>query len=196
MKNKKKQLIKGIMLSTVLGLGWGVTVDISHAAGNEFFQIEEAPEWSSEKEYVKGDIVTYNGVRYLARFDKPAAWGGYYIPNRSFFWKVLDAPEWSREKSYMLDDIITYKGNKYRARGLMSWSSHPAVNWKSLETIEWSSHPAISVNWQSLDALEWSSEKRYNKYDIVTYKGVEYSATGLTLDDEPNKSMMWEVNTH
>ncbi|PEN81028.1 hypothetical protein CN553_29280 [Bacillus cereus] len=58
---------KGIVLATVLGLGWSVAGDISHAEGNGVSQIEETPEWDLEKRYVKGDIVTYNEKQYEAQ---------------------------------------------------------------------------------------------------------------------------------
>ncbi|PEN85319.1 hypothetical protein CN553_26930, partial [Bacillus cereus] len=101
--------------STVLGLGWNVAGDLSHAAGNGISQIEETPEWSAEKTYNIGEIVTYKAIRYEARFNNLT---GVLKPNRFASWKVLNVPEWSSKKIYWTDDTVTYNGIEYRATDL------------------------------------------------------------------------------
>ncbi|WP_179871728.1 carbohydrate-binding protein [Bacillus cereus] len=126
MKNKKKQWIKGIMLSTFLGLGWSITGDISHAAGKEISQIEVTPEWIAEKTYNIGDIVTYKGIQYVAQqFSKGNK------PNANWQWKSVNGyiPKWHRHKTYEKGDIVTYKGIQYVAQ-CDAVGEQPDVNWQ------------------------------------------------------------------
>ncbi|PEN88565.1 hypothetical protein CN553_23435 [Bacillus cereus] len=62
MKNKKKQMRKGIVLAITLGSGWNIAGDLSHATGNELSQIQIIVEWDEHKLYDKGDTVTYKGT--------------------------------------------------------------------------------------------------------------------------------------
>lgn len=77
-------------------------------------------EWSATKIYTGGEIVTYKGKQYKAKWwtqgDKPDE-SGAYGP-----WEELSDPsdpsssEWSDGKIYVADDIVTYQGTKYKAK--------------------------------------------------------------------------------
>ncbi|PEN75393.1 hypothetical protein CN553_31785, partial [Bacillus cereus] len=111
MKNKRKQIGQGIMLATVLGLGWGVAGDISHAAGNEGSQKQEAPKWTEQTLYKSGDIVSYEGTAYemiyfSSKGDRPDV--------TSSKWKVRGMlARWDSIGFYFKGDSVTYKGKKY-----------------------------------------------------------------------------------
>ncbi|PEN95267.1 hypothetical protein CN553_16775 [Bacillus cereus] len=102
MKTKKKQLIKGIMLSTVLGLGWIVAGDISQAAGHGLSQEEETPQWNEQALYKAGNIVSYEGIQYEAQ---DFSWGKQ--PSKTLRWRPLKR-EKKANKSYYSDAILSY----------------------------------------------------------------------------------------
>ncbi|PEN91520.1 hypothetical protein CN553_20915, partial [Bacillus cereus] len=114
MKNKQKQLVKGIILATALGLGWGIAGDISHAADNESSQIQTIKEWNRNTVYTKGAIVTYNEKQYKAKGTVLE-----YSPDEAKD-ELLDVWElftdWKGNKIYDKDAIVTYKGIQYKAK--------------------------------------------------------------------------------
>ncbi|PEN89773.1 hypothetical protein CN553_22480 [Bacillus cereus] len=111
-KNKKKQIGKGIVLATVLGLGWSVAGDISHAAGNELSQIQ-IDNWNEKKLYDKGDIVTYNGIQYEAQYGMCGI-----RPDESWDWKAMNGgiPKRDKKKTYFKGMLVTYERIQYEAK--------------------------------------------------------------------------------
>ncbi|PEN75547.1 hypothetical protein CN553_31705 [Bacillus cereus] len=191
MKNKKKQLIKGIMLLTVLGLGWGVAGDISHAVGNELSQGEETPQWDGARSYFKGNIVTYNGIQYEALWDVD----GGKRPDISGRWKQLNGeiPEWSSEKEYFKGDTVIYQGVQYKARCCtLRIKPNESGTWRPMngEISEWEE----KTNYSKDEIPEWNEKKLYKAGDIVTYNGIQYEAqrnyTWGTI--RPGISVKWQ----
>ncbi|WP_179871752.1 hypothetical protein [Bacillus cereus] len=150
MKNKKKQLIKGIMLSTVLGLGWSAAGDISHAAGNELSQIQETAEWKAKREYVKGAKVSYKGTEYQLMWGnlKPQVTEDERTrkimkvvslgPDNHIQWHPIggETPEWSAKRGYLEGAKVSYNRAVYQATKLILGGINPAedsTGWKEIE---------------------------------------------------------------
>ncbi|PEN82387.1 hypothetical protein CN553_28760 [Bacillus cereus] len=148
MKNKKQQWIKGIMLATVLGLGWGVAGDISHAAGTESSQIQGIAAWNEESEYGKGDKVVYNETEYELMWgnvklqDKKDENGKVSLsPDNHIQWKTIGGklPEWNADRGYLEGHKVSYNGTEYQATKLITGGTkpadekgNPATGWKEL----------------------------------------------------------------
>ena len=145
MKHKQKQWIKGLMLSTALGLGVSVAGDISHAAGNEGSQMQIVNEWNKNKLYDKNDIVTYEGVQYkpltLTCVDRPnvtpSQWEVVKVDDR----KNADGiKEWKQQQMYYnIGTIVTYKGVQYEKVSHSYNDSEPGTNdqsWKKVEELK------------------------------------------------------------
>ncbi|WP_179871714.1 carbohydrate-binding protein [Bacillus cereus] len=169
MKNKKKQLIKGIMLSTVLGLGWSVVGDVSHAAGNE---ISQTAEWNKKIKYVKGDIVTYNGIQYVTQ---QSICG--FSPDEIDVWKPMNGakPGWNAKEGYAKGDKVLYNGTIYE----LMWGT---IIGKS---------PDEYIYWKIMSGKipKWSEQRGYVEGEKVTYDDSEYQATELILGGKkPNES--------
>ncbi|WP_309411839.1 carbohydrate-binding protein [Bacillus cereus] len=174
MKNKKKQWIKGMMLTTALGLGVSVASDISHAAGNRLSQIAEIKEWNEKKAYDEGEIVTYNGIQYEAQHSTHG-----HKPDESWRWKPLNGatPEWNEKKAYDEGEIVTYNGIQYEAQ-------HSTHGHK----------PDESWRWKPLNGAtpEWNEKKAYDEGEIVTYNGIQYEAQHSTHGHKPDESWRWK----
>ncbi|PEN93846.1 hypothetical protein CN553_18200 [Bacillus cereus] len=132
MKNKQKQLIKGIMLSTVLGLGWGIAGDISHAAGNESYPIQTIQKWEEKTFYKKGSIVTYKGLQYQANYPIH-----FFSPDDHDLivddaWELFT--DWKGNKIYDKDAIVTYKGLQYKSKlpGTGGIAPDKSLRWEKL----------------------------------------------------------------
>lgn len=70
--------------------------------------------WMKESIYVEGDIVTYKGINYRAKW-----WNKGAVPDVSDVWEAINDPgnqQWSKEKVYVLGDIVIYNGVTYRAK--------------------------------------------------------------------------------
>ncbi|PEN74376.1 hypothetical protein CN553_32140, partial [Bacillus cereus] len=162
------------VLATVLVLGWNVAGDLSHAAGNGLSQEKETPEWSEKKGYLKGDIITYKGIQYEAKFRSVGQ-----KPDESLAWIPMNGgiPEWNKKKIYFKGDIITYKGIQYEAL-------HYSVGKKPDEHRNW-----IPMNG---DIPEWNEKKTYFKDMIVTYEGIQYEAKCRSIGGStPDKKESW-----
>ncbi len=74
-------------------------------------------EWNSSKIYLNGDMVTYNGANYMARW-----WTQGETPGIAEVWKLVtdpstgEYPQWNSSAVYVGGDIVTYQGNNYRAQ--------------------------------------------------------------------------------
>ncbi|PEN84503.1 hypothetical protein CN553_27735 [Bacillus cereus] len=173
MKNKKKQLIKGIMLSTALGLGWGVAGDISHAAGSELAQKQGPAEWNSDVFYKVGDIVTYNENQYVLvvqlsmRGVPPYEYDG---------WKRIAEQhlnQWNEMNTYDIGEMVSFDGSLYEAQRITN--NIPGGQ---------------NDDWEKIDKviLQWNENNRYVIDDIVMHKGTPYKALESTMGIEPDKN--------
>ncbi|WP_275469394.1 carbohydrate-binding protein [Vagococcus intermedius] len=92
------------------------------------------PEWQSDKVYNEGDLVSYKGHTYKAKW-----WTKGDKPNASDAWEQIEVEgeqpaEWSGLKAYQLGDKVTYKGHIYEAN-YWSKGSTPDGNpaWKLIK---------------------------------------------------------------
>lgn len=76
---------------------------------------ESQPEWSSDKTYNAGDLVSYKGHTYKAKW-----WTKGDKPDETDVWEQVEVEgetpaEWSGLKAYKVGDKVTYKGHLYEA---------------------------------------------------------------------------------
>lgn len=74
------------------------------------------PAWESNKVYVGGDMVTYNGKNYRAKW-----WTQGETPGIAMVWEQITedtgtTAEWISNKVYYGGDRVTYNGSVYRAK--------------------------------------------------------------------------------
>lgn len=74
------------------------------------------PAWDSAKVYLGGDMVSYNGREYKAKW-----WTQGETPGESDVWEFVPAsdgsyPAWNSGKAYVGGDIVTYNGQLYKAK--------------------------------------------------------------------------------
>jgi chitodextrinase len=100
----------------------------------------DLPVWSSDKRYFNGNIVTYNGRKYIVR-DQGYAEGtpqGVTPPSDGNLW-TDQIPTWNPEKAYFVGDGVTHNEIRYivkdqgRYTGLVGFApgSYPN-NWGRL----------------------------------------------------------------
>ncbi|WP_309411847.1 hypothetical protein [Bacillus cereus] len=201
MKNKKKQLIKGMMLATVLGLGVGVAGDISHAAGNELSQVQTIEEWRTGKVYEKDMIVKYNNQYYKACWESYVTIEGYE-PDKTASWKLInpdgsDIAEWRTGKVYEKDMIVKYNNQYYKA----CWESYVTI--EGYEPDKTASWKLINKNGDKSAEFPkkedekvrkvltlWTNNGVYFKGDKVSYEQKTYEMIDdiFSMGHQPNIS--------
>ncbi|PEN79387.1 hypothetical protein CN553_30640 [Bacillus cereus] len=104
MKKKQTQMRKGIVLATILGLGWNVAGDRSYAAGHAISHLQKTAEWDAKEGYVKGNTVSYKGTEY------ELTWGNTIgiKPNKYMYWKTVGGkmPEWNADRGHVEGDTV------------------------------------------------------------------------------------------
>ncbi len=140
----------------------------------------ESDTYKHNKIYYGGEIVTYNGKKYKAKW-----WTKGEAPDKSDVWELVagengSVNEWNSSKAYNGGDTVTYKGKKYKAKW---WTKGEA--------------PDASGVWEPItgengSTNEWNSSKTYNGGDKVTYKGLTYRAKWWTRGEIPGNSNVWD----
>ncbi|MGZ7442202.1 glycosyl hydrolase family 18 protein [Paenibacillus sp. TH7-28] len=74
------------------------------------------PEWDSSKVYLSGDIVSYNGQEYKAKW-----WTQGDTPGTSEVWELAAPsdgtyPAWNSGAAYVAGNIVSYNGQLYKAK--------------------------------------------------------------------------------
>jgi chitodextrinase len=64
--------------------------------------------WDSSKAYVSGDMVTYNGLNYKAKW-----WTQGEVPGTADVWQLVSDPngsyeDWNSTKAYVGGDMVSY----------------------------------------------------------------------------------------
>lgn len=93
-------------------------IDLSAAAQvvGQTVQASAYPAWDSGKIYLGGDMVSYNGFEYKAKW-----WTQGGVPGESEDWELISPsdgsyPAWSSSNAYVGGDIVTYNGQLYKAK--------------------------------------------------------------------------------
>ncbi|PEN89772.1 hypothetical protein CN553_22475 [Bacillus cereus] len=199
MKNKKRQIGKGIVLATVLGLGWGVAGDISHAAGNNFSQKKIPAEWKEKEQYSQGAKVSYKGTQYKLVMGIIKGLN----PDEYSSWEIIGGkiPEWSAKRVYSKGEKVSYKGIEYEAtEHTYNYNRmNPAEDdmcWKALEgtTSQEKNKSVVPNKIEKKDKSnieKWSVGKSYPKDTIVMHEGRYYKALYHSYLDLPTPMGEW-----
>jgi prepilin-type N-terminal cleavage/methylation domain-containing protein len=111
--------------------------------------------WDSEKAYLMGDRVEYNGKVFEARYWTKGNQPGL---KESPWQEITD--EWRDFNEYNEKDIVVYDGKRYEA---LYWSKGQTPG-------------EIHSPWQQIDTDQWVVSNRYYQGDTVFYNGKQYRA--------------------
>lgn len=136
--------------------------------------------WAKESVYVAGDIVTYKGITYRAKW-----WNKGAVPGVSDVWEAINEPgsnqQWSKEKAYVQGDIVIYNGVTYRAK----W-------WVKGETPD-TSQASEPIGGTNTVEKNWNKATVYVAGDTVTYNDVTYQAKWWNKGEDPAHSAAWRI---
>ncbi|MGL5381176.1 lytic polysaccharide monooxygenase [Clostridium sp.] len=77
-------------------------------------KVEENTTWDSDQIYLGGEIVTYNGLEYKAKW-----WTKGDVPGESDVWQLISqsvTTEWNFNIAYNQGDEVLFEGNRYIAK--------------------------------------------------------------------------------
>ncbi|PEN93848.1 hypothetical protein CN553_18210, partial [Bacillus cereus] len=153
--------------------------DISHAAGNEGSQIEVTATFDMYKDYNVGEVVTYEGKRYINLIGYPSN-GASPVESASWEWRLIEegVKEWNPNRIYDIGEVAYYKGDLYEAQCITTGEKDETMvyDWEKIES----------------GILEWHKEKSYYIDDIVTYNGKQYKAQCYNISGTPGENPQWE----
>ena len=147
--------------------------------------------WSKTKVYVGGDEVTYNGSLYKAKW-----WTLGEQPGKSTVWEMVkqngegtsnsSLNKWSASKVYLGGDKVEYNGKYYKAK----WWTRGEQPGKS---VVWEMVKQNSEGTSDSSSNKWNASKVYLGGDKVEYNGKYYKAKWWTRGEQPDISIVWEL---
>jgi hypothetical protein len=166
-------------------------------------------EWLPETEYIRDDIVYYDGKAFVCVSRHVSSDTDFNIDlETDNIWELMFdgttwKADWSTETFYNIGNLVRYKGYVYRC--INSHTSSETEEFGLLQDIEKWEVVVASYNWLN----EWTSETEYNLGDIVRYGGYAYlcieahesnaiNTNGLESDQEKwqllNTSDQWTTD--
>ena len=159
-------------------------------------------EWTISTEYIKDDIVYYEGKAYVCLIGHSSQPSNFYLDlnDAQPKWELMFdgnqwRGDWTSETFYNLSDIVKFKGYLYIATEQHTSTVLATVGPES-EPLKWELI-ATTYNW--LDT--WTTNTFYNLGDVITYYGITYICvdshrSAATFDDglEVNSSN-WNIVT-
>ncbi len=183
------------------------------------------PAWDSSKAYVSGDIVSYNGNDYKAKW-----WTQGDTPGSSDVWQLMGSdtttptnptnpttyPAWDSSKVYVGGNIVSYNGSDYKAKWWTQGDTPGSSDvWQLIGPNNSKFTSSITINTTTLSAAHyldtentsansitstgsttypsWDNSKAYVGGDIVSYNGNDYKAKWWTQGDTPGSSDVWQL---
>lgn len=156
-------------------------------------------EWDISTQYIKDDIVYYNGKAYVCIVGHNSDSSNFYndLNADSPKWQLmLDGNmwlgEWVTDTFYSIDNIVKFKGYIYQC--IIPHTSNSVLtigpegdisNWKIVAT---------TYKWTG----EWNENTFYNLYDVVNYQGTVYYCTdphrsSTFTDGLESNAEQWEM---
>lgn len=127
MRNHKKKFSFLVVLALLISLftPLGFNAQVSQAAADQAAAAADSgrvllasayPAWDSGKVYLAGDIVSYNGQDYKAKW-----WTQGDTPGASEVWELITPsdgtyPAWNSSTAYVGGNIVSYNGQLYKAK--------------------------------------------------------------------------------